>query len=54
MDSSPAVLTVVPQTVYVPTEIGSIPATAVHSVTFVTDLVIQHIWLDLNLGRKAE
>lgn len=51
MDSSPAVLTVVPQTVYVTTEIGSIASTAVHPMTFIADLVIQHVWLDLNLGR---
>ena len=49
MDGSPAVLAVIPEAVDIAAEVGSIAASAVHSVALVTHLVVQHIWLYLHL-----
>ena len=49
VNGCPAVLAVVAETVDVATEVGSILATAVDSMTLITDLVIQHIRLDFHL-----
>ena len=49
MDGSPAVLAEIPEAVDVATEVGSIAASAVHSMALVTHLVVQHIWLYLHL-----
>ena len=49
MDRGPAVLAVVSQTVDVPTEVGSIAASTVESMTLITHLVVQHIWFDFDL-----
>ena len=59
MYSGPAVLAVVPQAVDVATEVGSIAAPTVHSMTLVAHLIIQHIRLYFNLsygenGQKRE
>lgn len=50
---SPAVLAVVAQAVDVATEVGGIAVAAVHSVTLITHLVVQHIWLHFNLQEKG-
>ena len=49
VNGCPAVLAVVAETVDAATEVGSILATAVDSMTLITDLVIQHIRLDFHL-----
>ena len=49
VDGSPAVLTVVAEAVDVATEVGSIATATVHTLALITDLVIQHIGLHLNL-----
>lgn len=49
VDCSPAVLTVVAETVDVPTKIWSITATTVNTVTLITQLIVQYIWLNLHL-----
>ena len=49
MHSGPTVLTVVSQAVDVAAEVWSIAAPTVHSMTLITHLIIQHVWLDFNL-----
>ena len=50
--SPPAVLTVVSQAVYVPTEVRSIAAHTVKPLALVTHLIIKDIGLHLNLKMK--
>ena len=52
VNSSPAVLTVVAQTVDVAAEVGSIAAAAVHPLALIARLIVQHIWLHLHLARR--
>ena len=49
MNNCPAMLTVIPQTVNVSTEIWSISTATVHSMTLITRLVIKYIRFDFNL-----
>lgn len=53
VNSSPAVLAVVAETVDVATKVGGIAAIATYPLTLVTCLIIQHVWFHLNLvGRN--
>ena len=53
MNGSPAMLTVVAKTVDVATEVWSIASIAVHSLTLVAHLIVQNIWLHLNLQSRG-
>ena len=49
VDCSPAVLTVIAETVDIATEVGGIASSTVHAMTLITHLVIKNIRLHLDL-----
>ena len=52
VDGRPAMFAVVAKAVDVATEVGGVTTSAMQTLAFITDLVIQNIRLDFNLGRE--